>query len=111
MIKIIKKGTRDIRECKTCGCLFSFDEEDVESVFKNGRIDYKCVKCPQCSYKVMLEQEETIAVDQEKTLYEQGLPSCWTCDYYDLDFGICNVVIGKHIGLAENTCCTNYKEK
>ena len=29
MIKIIEKGTKHKIRCKDCGCLFSFDDEDV----------------------------------------------------------------------------------
>lgn len=54
MIKIIKEGTRGIRECETCGCLFSFDIEDIEVTHSNMEIENyeKYVKCPQCSFKV-----------------------------------------------------------
>lgn len=31
MIKIIRKGTRKVQECKECGCLFSYEEEDVKT--------------------------------------------------------------------------------
>lgn len=50
MIKIIKKGTREIRECDNCGCLFSFDEEDI----LGGKGLQKYIKCPQCDYKVKI---------------------------------------------------------
>lgn len=63
MIKIIKKGTRDIRECESCGCLFSFDAEDVEVKVKVSESEFlkyvnlKYVKCPQCSFEVEIEIE------------------------------------------------------
>lgn len=56
MIKIIKRGTRDIRECESCGCLFSFDE--IDTSFVNEMNVRRYVKCPQCSNNVILEQVE-----------------------------------------------------
>ena len=55
MIVIIKKGTREVTTCNTCGCKFSYEKEDV----KNGDTDnYKrwkeYVVCPQCSCEVIL---------------------------------------------------------
>ena len=29
MIKIIRHGTRQTKECEHCGCLFSYDETDT----------------------------------------------------------------------------------
>ena len=29
MIKIIKKGTKKNQECDFCGCIFSYEEEDI----------------------------------------------------------------------------------
>lgn len=55
MIKIIKEGTRDIRECESCGCLFSFDAEDISV---DQRIK-RYIKCPQCENKIILEQIKT----------------------------------------------------
>lgn len=54
MIKIIKHGTRDIRECNACGCLFSFDNEDKKFKFRGGSSEYSYVICPQCCSKVVL---------------------------------------------------------
>lgn len=60
MIVIIKKGTREVTTCNTCGCKFSYEKEDV----KNGDTDnYKrweeYVLCPQCSCEVILRQTST----------------------------------------------------
>lgn len=63
MIKIIKEGTRNIRECESCGCLFSFDKEDIEithEITEIERYDKKYVKCPQCSIKVKISFENKI---------------------------------------------------
>lgn len=56
MIKIIKEGTKDIRECESCGCLFSFDDEDIEVTYRKTGYE-KHVKCPQCSIKVAIRKE------------------------------------------------------
>ena len=61
MIVIIKKGTREVTTCNTCGCKFSYEKEDV----KNGDTDnYKrwkeYVVCPQCSCEVILKQTRQI---------------------------------------------------
>ena len=32
MIKIIRHGTRQTKECERCGCLFSYDEVDICNV-------------------------------------------------------------------------------
>lgn len=51
MIKIIKEGTRQTKECDECGCVFSFDKEDVEknidynSLYLNNK---SIIRCPQC---------------------------------------------------------------
>ena len=54
---IIKKGTREIITCNTCGCKFSYEKEDI----KNADIDnYKgweeYVMCPQCECEVVIRQ-------------------------------------------------------
>lgn len=51
MKTIIKKGTKNTRECNACGCLFSFDEEDIccGLIFSP-----RYVKCPQCDRPVDL---------------------------------------------------------
>lgn len=57
MIKIIRKGTRKIQECKECGCLFSYEEEDVKT--KSDCLGImpvyyeKYINCPQCK-KILL---------------------------------------------------------
>lgn len=60
MIKIIKEGTRKIEECLTCGCKFSYEEEDIE---KDGLLENNSVLigktwvvCPQCGNEIVLER-------------------------------------------------------
>ena len=55
MIKIIKEGTRKTTECDHCGCVFSYDREDVEhELLAGGEKDY--LICPQCAHEVVLVQ-------------------------------------------------------
>jgi len=50
MIKIIKQGTRRTKECENCGCIFSYDKEDIES-YQNCYF----LTCPQCNKEIPLE--------------------------------------------------------
>ena len=55
MIKIIKYGTREVTECKTCGCKFSYEKEDLRN---EDTDNYKAFKeyviCPQCEQEVII---------------------------------------------------------
>lgn len=61
MIKIIRMGTKQTKECTECGCYFSFDEEDVKKMTNinigdnpfNGTS--KFIYCPQCKHAIALE--------------------------------------------------------
>ena len=55
MIKIIRHGTRQTKECEHCGCLFSYDEVDT---MIETKLDFKAtrfIECPQCKEKIVLE--------------------------------------------------------
>ncbi len=57
MIKIIEKGTRQVRECINCGCKFSFDKEDIECTHNNsplGKTEEEIIRCPQCKTVIHL---------------------------------------------------------
>jgi hypothetical protein len=59
MIKIIKPGTKKKINCDACGCLFSYEKEDVgygdiANVFPMTAIGMY-VTCPQCKEKIVLE--------------------------------------------------------
>ena len=62
MIKIIKKGTKKNQECDFCGCIFSYEEEDIITetfITKNyGEETFNQVKdviyCPQCKKEIIL---------------------------------------------------------
>lgn len=50
MIQIIKHGTKRTIECKQCGCVFSYEAEDIK-VEQTGMNEYMSyVQCPDCKY-------------------------------------------------------------
>lgn len=53
MIDIIKKGTKTKCTCRQCGCLFTYEEEDLkkDNNALNG-LYLTYVICPQCSNKI-----------------------------------------------------------
>lgn len=59
MIEIIKPGTKKKINCNACGCLFSYEKEDVEygDIFTISPITAKgmYVSCQQCKEKIVLE--------------------------------------------------------
>ena len=59
MIKIIKSGTRQTKTCLNCGCVFSFEDEDIrkEDIFGDPlhRGFRRTIKCPQCKTEIVLE--------------------------------------------------------
>lgn len=70
MIKVIKKGTKQIMTCNKCGCVFSYEEEDIQHLERHGD-EYKFVGgtkhgyknyviCPQCNYDNVVSQSREI---------------------------------------------------
>ena len=64
MLKIIKPGTKTIATCKSCGCEFSYEAEDVnhtrtEEVIYGMPALYigSYVICPQCAKAVMIYEK------------------------------------------------------
>ena len=60
MIHIIEKGTKQKTQCSKCGCIFSFEKEDIEIMgnyhpYKEYNSMRKIIKCPQCSNVIVLE--------------------------------------------------------
>ena len=63
MIEIIKRGTKKTHTCNNCGCVFSYEDEDVECdskafSFVNGiqrNVWEYSVKCPQCEEEIVLK--------------------------------------------------------
>ncbi len=75
MIKIIKKGTRQQATCDRCGCVFSYEEEDINHLenhndeyhfaegAKHGYKNY--VICPQCHHDFVINQTRCILAESE----------------------------------------------
>lgn len=60
MIHIIEKGTKQKTQCSECGCIFSFEKEDIDIMsnynpYKEYNYMRKTIKCPQCSNVIVLE--------------------------------------------------------
>ena len=60
MIHVIEKGTKQKTQCSKCGCIFSFEKEDIEIMgnyhpYKEYSSMRKTIKCPQCSNVIVLE--------------------------------------------------------
>lgn len=60
MIHIIENGTKQKTQCSECGCIFSFEKEDIEIIrnynpYKEYNSIRKTIKCPQCSNVIILE--------------------------------------------------------
>ena len=52
MIKIIKEGTQKIVTCVGCGCVFTYESEDIrrtEARYTDCELTTHYVVCPQCS--------------------------------------------------------------
>lgn len=55
MIEIIKTGTKTKETCKVCGCLFSYEAEDVKFEKPrslDSREGRKYIDCPQCKSRI-----------------------------------------------------------
>jgi Fe2+ or Zn2+ uptake regulation protein len=66
MIKIIKEGTKKQATCDRCGCVFSYEAEDIEHLeYQNEHLEFtqgikhgfkQYVTCPQCKDKIVVSQ-------------------------------------------------------
>ena len=60
MIKIIEPGTKKIAVCDECGCKFSYEKIDVQTLdtvyYGNSTGRKTFVLCPQCHKEKVLEQ-------------------------------------------------------
>ena len=60
MIKIIEPGTIiKKKQCKNCGCLFSYEREDIEHIIHFDSkgyyaFGYDYIICPQCKKAIQL---------------------------------------------------------
>ena len=57
MIKIVQPGKEEFQNtCDTCGCVFSYGVEDLDSYLGNN------VKCPFCGYYVAHPKQEPLTM-------------------------------------------------
>lgn len=56
MIEIIEHGTKQTLKCKKCGCVFSFENVDIEhGTYCNiWNYSYDYVTCPQCKDEIII---------------------------------------------------------
>lgn len=76
MIKIIKAGTRRKATCDECGCIFSYEGEDIKHrEIHNGECSFvdgtkagfkSCVICPQCHNDLIISQIRCISAGSEE---------------------------------------------
>ena len=90
MIKILEKGRRKIAECEACGCKFSYDPEDVESMTEGLFVnegDEKYLICPQCNCKIWLNDISSNSkiitnLDKIKEIFPEASTTGVTVDVY-----------------------------
>lgn len=76
MIKIIKAGTRRKAMCDECGCIFSYEAEDIKHLEKHNGENHlvdgtksgfkSCVICPQCHNGFIISQIRCISTESEE---------------------------------------------
>lgn len=57
MIRIIKEGTKRVTNCDKCGCVFSYEGEDIHRVTGanlSGITHREEIACPQCRHIIVL---------------------------------------------------------
>lgn len=55
-IKIIKHGGRRKVECLNCGCIFSYEKEDIRTVTIGYNEYVDNVYCPECGEKLKVAE-------------------------------------------------------
>lgn len=62
MITIIKEGTKKECTCSKCGCVFSYENEDIMHTGSTTKMlcnppiyEKSFVQCPQCKYQIILK--------------------------------------------------------
>ena len=59
MKTIIKRGTKEVTTCHNCGCVFSYEPEDMfEKDLDNYKAFMRYTICPQCESEVVLMQSK-----------------------------------------------------
>ena len=56
MVEIIKEGRKKVAHCHVCGCVFSYEPEDMITIADEFHKDMKTksVICPQCNSNIPL---------------------------------------------------------
>lgn len=54
MVTIIKYGTKHRKTCDNCGCLFSYEDEDIDTHYVWLVPTHETIKCPQCKNNILL---------------------------------------------------------
>ena len=61
MIEIIKRGTKKNCTCDECGCVFRYEDEDIETTYTSSDVfdvvailPTSVIKCPQCDTEIIL---------------------------------------------------------
>ena len=68
MIKIIEHGTIKKKQCENCGCLFSYEKEDIEHSMNLSLEGFACgcgydyIICPQCKEEIRLRGIKMIKI-------------------------------------------------
>lgn len=66
MIKIIERGTIKRERCEKCGCLFSYEKEDIKHnsfrTYTDSYYDY--IICPQCKKEIRLRSDKKIGEER-----------------------------------------------
>ena len=70
MIQIITPGTRKQKQCEFCGCVFSYDSEDVDRNQPYGLY----INCPQCKKTICLSQTRQAFIPDGKVTDEAREP-------------------------------------
>lgn len=82
MIKIIKEGTKNRLTCEYCGCVFSFEDEDLIHLEprrdENGNYVYdvrvkgllngykRFIVCPQCDKETEIKEKDSDPTHEQK---------------------------------------------
>lgn len=73
MIKIVKAGTKRVEQCELCGCIFSFDDEDITSDWEESTMTVDAIPlqvytekitCPQCSSIIILKSSKSRSLEE-----------------------------------------------
>lgn len=66
MVTIIEKGTKHKQKCENCGCLFSYEDEDIDVHYTWLVPTKECIKCPQCGNDILLKSFDEMLDKEEE---------------------------------------------